>query len=302
MDDLEYDSFGDTEDQFSFSDYSNGWGQQSYAPDSFMGQNYFGGNDGGQQSYAPSDFDSMDFLQQQNQFDVPPDTQWGSQSYAPGSAMFNVMQQSSPGMSLPNAGVEMAPVDQGMNWDGIQNTLAGLFNNKGLMTGLGALMEGYQNKKKAGSTQDLVRQQQARLDPFGSQRPQYQQELSRTMRDPYSAPIVRDQVAQIQKAQAIKDAAAGRRSNQATSNPAMLAAQAQIAQDYMKSLYTPAGANIAPQDGGGLQALMQGNNANVQGYISPIMSALGMNAQTNSNNQSQQELLSKLQELLAGAR
>jgi len=171
--------------------------------------------------------------------------------------------------------------DMGGGWDtsGVQQTLANLFNSKGMeygLKGLAALMEGRQNKKYAGDVRSNVQQMQQGLDPFGSQRPFYQQQLQQTVQNPYSAPIVRDQVAQIAKAQAIKDAAAGRRSNSATSSPAMLAAQAQIAQQYMNSLMQPAGAGIGPQQvSGGLSALNQASQANTQGYASPIMNALG---------------------------
>ena len=149
---------------------------------------------------------------------------------------------------------------------GVQNTLANLFNNKAFVSGIGALMEGSQNKKKAAMTQQMVRQMQPAMDPFGAQRGQYQQELARTMQDPYSAPIVRDQVEQLKHAQAIKDAAAGRRSNSATTDPALMAAMAGVAQKYMDSLYTPAGANINPSGLSSLiSSMQQGNNTIVTG-------------------------------------
>ena len=168
----------------------------------------------------------------------------------------------------------------------IQNTLSSLFNNKGLVTGLGALMEGSQNKKRSAALQQLVSKMQPAMDPFGSQRGQYQQELSRTMQNPYSAPIVQQQVNAMQQAQAIKDAAAGRRSNSATSSPALLAAQAQVAQKYMDSLYTPSGANISPSSLSSLMSASQsGINSDVNGYMSPIMTALARNAGTDQNTQ-----------------
>ena len=185
---------------------------------------------------------------------------------------------------------------------GASNVLSQIFNGLGgqtgkiALSGLGALIEGYQNKKKASSTQNIVQQQQARLDPFASQRPVYQQALQSTIQDPYSQPMVKDQVAQIARAQAIKDAAAGRRSNSATSDPAMLAAQAQIAQQYMNSLMAPSGANINPSGGGGLEALLQANNASINGYASPMMSALGRQNQTGNNN----ETIDALRKLLMG--
>ena len=178
---------------------------------------------------------------------------------------------------------------------GAQNVLANLFNNKGFVSGLGALMEGSQNKKKAAMTQQMVRQMQPAMDPFGAQRGQYQQELARTVQDPYSAPIVAQQVEQLKRAQAIKDAAAGRRSNSATTDPALMAAMAGVAQKYMDSLYTPAGANINPSGLSSLiSAIQQGNNADVNGYISPLLSAVGYNAGNNTTNADIQAIKEKL--------
>lgn len=182
--------------------------------------------------------------------------------------------QYDPQYTLPEAPQES------FDMSGLQDTLAKLFNNKGVMTGLGALIEGSQNKKKSSAYSQLAQQMQPALDPFGSQRALYQQKLQQATQDPYSVPIVRDQVDQIARAQAIKDAAAGRRSNSATSSPAMLAAQAQVAQQYMNSLQTPAGANIGPSGLSNLLGIQQqGINSGINGYASPIASAIGKNNQ-----------------------
>lgn len=180
-----------------------------------------------------------------------------------------------------------------------QNTLANIFNNKGFVTGLGALAEGYQNKKKAAALQQMVQQNRQPLDPFGSQRPFYQQQLQQSVQDPYSSPIVSAQVEQLKRAQQIKDAQAGRRSNSATTDPALMAAMAGVAQNYMNSLQTPAGANISPQ---GLSSLMsaqqQGINNDVNGYLSPALSALAKSSGTDTNTKT----LEALRELLSGGR
>lgn len=178
-----------------------------------------------------------------------------------------------------------------------QNTLANIFNNKGFVTGLGVLAEGYQNKKKASALQNLVSQMRQPLDPFGSQRPFYQQQLQQAVQDPYSSPIVKAQIEQLKRAQDIKNAAAGRRSNSATTDPALLAAMAGVAQNYMNSLQTPAGANIGPQ---GLSSLVsaqqQGINNDVNGYLSPALSALGRSAGVDQNTKT----LEALKEFLLG--
>ena len=176
------------------------------------------------------------------------------------------------------------------NWNpnsgGISQALSDLFNNKKAMTGIGALFEGFQNMQKANAMQGLASRMQGAMDPFGKQRAGYQTQLAAAIQNPYSSPIVQAQVEQLQRAQAAKDAAAGRRSNSATSSPALLAAQAQIAQNYINSLMAPAGANINPS---GLSSLLQtqqqGINSGINGFVSPLLSAAGY--ATGNNNTAQ---------------
>ena len=115
----------------------------------------------------------------------------------------------------------------------ISQTLAGLFNNPQALgmagKGVAALFEGYQNKKKAAAMKQLAKN--PALDPFGSQRQFYQQQAQQAVTNPYDSPIVKAQIAQLQNAQNIKDAAAGRRSNMLTSSPAVMAEMAKIAQN-----------------------------------------------------------------------
>ena len=282
----DFDSLGNTGDYSGFSDnpdFSNPFGNQQ------------SNNNGG-----------FDFQSEYDNFGQQP--QYSDMF----QGMNNFGQGLQPTQSLNSVGEfgQQGNLSSGIpeNSGGISAALANIFNgmgsqgsqgSKGMLSGLGALVEGRQNRKKASSIQNIVNQQQARMDPFGSQRPMYQQELARTMQDPYSAPIVRNQVQQMQQAQAIKDAAAGRRSNQATSNPALMAAQAQVAQKYMDSLYTPSGANIAP-NASGLAELMQGNNAAINGYASPIMSALGYNSGSNNNQDQMQQIVDALARFKAG--
>ena len=238
---------------------------------------------------------------------------WNFGNYQDMNFDYNLSNEAMP--SWQQSGTDWGGVDQqlGTNFSnplvdiqnqlptmgGIQNTLSGLFNNKGFVTGLGALAEGYQNKKKAAALQQLVQQNRQPLDPFGSQRPFYQQQLQQSVQDPYSSPIVSAQVEQLKRAQDIKNAAAGRRSNSATTDPALMAAMAGVAQNYMNSLQTPAGANISPQ---GLSSLMpaqqQGINNDVNGYLSPALSAMGRSAGVDQNTKT----LEALRELLTGGR
>jgi hypothetical protein len=247
---------------------------QSYAPDSLM-SNIGYSTPSADMSTMPSDFDSLQYM-----YDNPTniDGQSYGQSFAPGSVMDNLTQQNTPSWGMSTPGGEI-PNNQG----GISQALSDLFNNKKTMTGIGVLFEGFQNMQKANAMQGLASRMQGAMDPFGKQRPGYQAQLAASIQNPYSSPIVRAQVEQLQRAQAAKDAAAGRRSNSATSSPAILAAQAQIAQNYINSLMQPAGANISPS---GLSSLLQtqqqGINSGINGFVSPLLSAAGY--ATGNNN------------------
>lgn len=279
FEDTNFDPWGDNVDAAP-----QGWMDQElpqdYSPQAYTGTNW---NPNSNNSPDQFNFDSnisnypVEGWQQNG-------TDWGMVDQQTGSNFSNPLldiQNSLPTMS------------------GVQNTLSGLFNNKGFVTGLGALAEGYQNKKKAAALQQMVSQNRQPLDPFGSQRPFYQQQLQQAVQNPYSAPIVSAQVEQLKRAQDIKNAAAGRRSNSATTDPALMAAMAGVAQNYMNSLQTPAGANISPQ---GLSSLMsaqqQGINNDVNGYLSPALSAIGRSAGMDQNTKT----LEALRELLTGGK
>ena len=160
---------------------------------------------------------------------------------------------------------------------GLTGSLGGL---KGLSGLASALMTGQQNKKNAANTNRIVMQQQARQDPFASQRPFYQQQLQQSVTSPYSSPIVADQLKAMQALQARKDAAAGRRSNTAYGNPALMAEAAKVALQDRQSLMQPAGANINPNQIG-LQDLLGASQLQTQGTMSPLMSAIGKILQGN---------------------
>ena len=178
----------------------------------------------------------------------------------------------------------------GSNWnasggnDGsITNTLSDIFqgglNNPLVGKGLAALMEGYQNKQKQAAMKKIA----AGADPWGSQRPFYQQQAKQAVTDPYSSPIVKAQIEQLQREQDIKDAAAGRRSNMLTSSPAVMAEMAQIALAYQLQMAQQGGYNIAPS-AAGINAATSGVTSDTNGYISPLLTALGWNNQNNVNN------------------
>lgn len=171
----------------------------------------------------------------------------------------------------------------GGNDGSITNTLSDIFqgglNNPLIGKGLSALMEGYQNKQKKSAMSKVA----AGSDPWASQRPFYQQQAKQAVTDPYSSPIVKAQIEQLQRAQSIKDAQAGRRSNMLTSSPAVMAQAAQIAQSYQNQMAQLGGSNINPS-AAGISAATSGADAGINGYISPLLTALGWNNQNNSNN------------------
>ena len=207
-------------------------------------------------------------------------------------------------------------LDRGM--DSISSVLSNLFNGNSGITGkqlgtLGAaLLEGRSNKRMASQIPQAVQQQQQRTSPYdvasagassmgaNSMRDAMQQKLAAAMTDPYGQPIVKSQVDQIANIQAIKDAAAGRRSNSATSSPAMMAEQAKVAQNYINSLQQPAGANINPSSQG-LEQIMQALKYGVQGTTSPMMSALGYNTGTNQNSTAMQQIMEMMSKLKGAA-
>jgi len=163
----------------------------------------------------------------------------------------------------------------------ISTTLSSIFNNPNAMkmgaAGLSALLEGYQNKKKAAAMQQAAKQ----IDPWASQRPFYQQQAQAAVTNPYDSPIVKAQIEQLQNAQNIKDAQAGRRSNSLTSSPAVMAEMARIAQAYQAQMANQGGATIQPS--GLAQTLGAASTYDANGYLSPLAALLGNYAQSNVN-------------------
>ena len=174
---------------------------------------------------------------------------------------------------------------------------AGVANSTGLGSIISALLSGKQNTQNATQAKNIINQQQASTDPFASQRPFYQQQLQQAVSDPYSPKIVSDQIAALKNAQARKDAAAGRRSNSATSDPELVRAMADVAQRYQSSLYQPAGAMFRP-DMTGYRELLDANKQQTNGYISPLLSALGFNQQSNNNSANMDSTLGNLVKVL----
>ncbi len=233
-------------------------------------------------------------------------TDWGKVDQQLGSNFNSFGQQAYDTMqNIPN-------LLSGQGGNGSQSFLSQLFGSQGgngLASVLGALVEGRQNKKASQQNPQIIQQMRQQASPFdqastgassmgaSSMRDAMQQKLAAAMQDPYGQPLVKAQTDALAQQQAIKDAAAGRRSNNATSSPALIAEQAKIAQNYINSLQNPAGAGMTAGMSG-LDQLLAANKAGINGYASPMMSALGYN-QGGSNNTAQMDLI---RQILAGGK
>ncbi len=222
---------------------------------------------------------SPDINQQQTDYNFPGYSNFDMSNTGQGMDWMGGLSKVISSMTTPAQNKQPGNQSAG-GMDMLSKILGSLGGAKGLF-GLGsALMEGQQNKQNSANTNRIVQQQQARQDPFASQRPFYQQQLQQSVTNPYGSAIVSDQLKQMQALQARKDAAAGRRSNTAYGNPALMAEAAKVALADRQSLMAPAGANINPNQIG-LQDLLGASQQDTQGTMSPLMSAIGKILQGN---------------------
>lgn len=229
-------------------------------------------------------------------------TNWENQtpSWTDNTNTYNPYTNQTDGVQLKNPSYNYTPsTNLSSNWGGagesVQGFLKDLFEKGSTTNTMGqlaaALASGYQNKKLAGNMQQAAQQ----TDPWASQRPFYQQQAQQAVTDPYASPIVKAQIAHLQNAQNIKDAAAGRRSNQLTSSPALMAAMAQVAQNYQKQMADQGGASINPS--ASAQLLSNAANAQSAGYLSPIAQLFGYQTGDNTNSN---KLSAALQQMSQG--
>jgi hypothetical protein len=202
-------------------------------------------------------------------------------NYSPDPSMnfnMNLNNSAGGGYSMPLGGASNSLTPQMQAAPSTNSWIQQLMQNPDkMMKGLAALYEGNQNKKY-GSALNKIAQNPA-FDPFGSQRPFYQDQLRSAITNPMQAPIVAQQLKGIQEAQNRKDAAAGRRSNVVGSAPAVMQAQGQVMQNYINSLMQPAGAGMSPNSSALAQLFQNAAKSNTQGYASPAFSAMGQMSQ-----------------------
>lgn len=136
---------------------------------------------------------------------------------------------------------------------------------------LGAgILEFLQKRQQA----KALNQAAARMDPFGSQRPFYQEQLQQTYTDPnayMNRPEARLQLQALEKALARRDAKSGRRSQYGSRALELAQAQAKLLSDYRSPLAAAAGVNIAP---GGAQLLSDAARTKQEAVGAPIQSVL----------------------------
>jgi len=250
-DEIDYDA-----DQYQDNDGSY-TGDNSPAPDT--GTDWYQENDGGWNGQnSGGGGNDIDFTPGVNETNT-------DNGYTP-RPVFNPL---TPAVAPPNA------------QQGIEQSLAGMFMNPNTMKLAAAMFEGNQNKQKQQAMNKIATN--PALDPFGSQRPFYQQQAQAAVTNPYDSPIVKAQIEQLQRAQSIKDAAAGRRSNSLQSSPAVMAEMARIAQSYQQQMANQGGAQFGPNGAAISGALQSGANAGINGYISPMIAA-GSNIMQDQRN------------------
>lgn len=187
----------------------------------------------------------------------------------------------------PLPGANTGPAQSG----GTASFLSQLFSGGSKL--LAGLMEGKQNKKYASNLGNLSNKIQGASDPFGSQRPFYQQQAMQAVQDPYASPLVRMQTDELLRQANIGGAAHGRSRIQ-NLTPALLAEQAKIAMQYQNQMAQQGGAGMKPDTGSMAAALMGGAKADASGYGSPLASAFGNMLQTNQNQTNLDSILNAL--------
>lgn len=177
---------------------------------------------------------------------------------------------------------------------GTSDFLSRMFSNPQNITKvLGGLQEMYANKKKAGALNGIARQQMRQMDPFGSQRGQYQQLLSQTYTDPnvvLNRPEIKAQLAQMRRTMEAKDAAAGRRSQYGNREVQLAQESAGLVDKYRAQLASLAGSQFGPNTAQAAQMAGTGANYGAQG-VSPLLNV----ASNILQNQSLADLLSRWQ-------
>lgn len=180
---------------------------------------------------------------------------------------------------------------------GVQDYLKNIFNNPQFLTkGIGALFEGLQNKRSSNNLNRIAGNLQRAGDPFASQRGQYQRLLSDTYTNPNIAlgrPEIRAQLQGLENQMNARDAAAGRRSQYGDRANQLAIASSGLLDKYRQQLAQLAGGGLSPNFSGLSNLYQEANRQGTNGFLSPIMSAVGMGTQ----QQRQQDFINQLSSL-----
>lgn len=180
---------------------------------------------------------------------------------------------------------------------GVQDYLKNIFTNPQFLTkGIGALFEGLQNKRSSNNLNRIAGNLQRAGDPFASQRGQYQRLLSDTYTNPNIAlgrPEIRAQLQGLENQMNARDAAAGRRSQYGDRANQLAIASSGLLDKYRQQLAQLAGGGLSPNFSGLSNLYQEANRQGTNGFLSPIMSAVGMGTQ----QQRQQDFINQLSSL-----
>lgn len=139
----------------------------------------------------------------------------------------------------------------------------------GLFKGMAGLEEKRANRGRADMLNRLMRN--GMLDPAAQMRTTAMNQFDQAVADPMSVPVVRQQIDAMTQAQRIKDAQAGRRSNNLLGDTQVLGQAGKVINDYLANMgrvYSPPQAGTLAQLG--MDAAKYGNTGNA-----PIYSAIG---------------------------
>jgi len=196
----------------------------------------------------------------------------------------NSEEEDKPAWMKALAGMRMPNVSKGQA--DVLKSLAGLYS-------------AYQGRKQASQLRNAAGQ----MDPFASQRPQYQQLLSESYSNPRAfaqTPESRMQMDALQKQLARLDAKSGRRSQYGARAVQMQTEQAKLLDNYRKGLIQPSGANFGPS---AAQAALLEKSAQAQmdasGQLPSVLSQIYQKqdpryAQTQANVNNLRKQLDKL--------
>lgn len=180
---------------------------------------------------------------------------------------------------------------------GVQDYLKNIFTNPQFLTkGIGALFEGIQNRRSSNNLNRIAGNLQRAGDPFASQRGQYQRLLSDTYTNPNIAlgrPEIRAQLQGLENQMNARDAAAGRRSQYGDRANQLAIASSGLLDRYRQQLAQLAGGGLSPNFSGLSNLYQEANRQGTNGFLSPIMSAVGMGTQ----QQRQQDFINQLSSL-----